>query len=629
MIVRMAKVEIAGPQALLTPVLSLVRDAGLVHLEPRQGRSSQEPDRLRRQLLPPEQLFEALFLEDLAGRIQALFALLPAVPVRQSLLSPQPILATLSRSVDRHLATAQELARRQEATAQESAELERHGQFLEAVADMLAGLPEAPDLEIMGLVLRDERAAAILRRELERLTGGAFTLAVRRAAGGILVGLLVLGKKTPFGLDRELTGQGVAPYALPPALQGLPLAAALPALRERLAALARTREGLDRQAVLLAQRWGPIYRQTASWIRSRLGLLAASAAVFSSQLCFFLYGWMPAGRLADLRALLEARFGGQILVSELAVADQDLDEVPVLLENPAYFRPFQLLTRLLPLPSYASFDPTPFVGLFFPLFFGMILGDVGYGVIFAGVAAGLVWRGRTGSLRDAGRILGVAAAYAILFGLAYGELLGDLGHRLFGLVPFLVERQTAILPMLLFAVAVGCMHILCGLALSAIAAVRRRTGRKAVADLVTIGLIAALAALILSGLGLYPQILARPALALALLLAPLLLWSGGLLAPLELLKTVGHIISYARIMAIGLTSALLATVANQMAGLTGDLVLGVVAASLLHLVNLFLGLFSPTIHSLRLHYVEFFDKFLHTGGRRYEPLQADHHPPGP
>jgi V/A-type H+-transporting ATPase subunit I len=76
-------------------------------------------------------------------------------------------------------------------------------------------------------------------------------------------------------------------------------------------------------------------------------------------------------------------------------------------------------------------------------------------------------------------------------------------------------------------------------------------------------------------------------------------------------------------MAIGLTSVLLAFVANRLAGMTGDIVIGIVVAGLIHLLNIIIGVFSPTIHSLRLHYVEFFSKFIETGGRKFEPLKKE------
>jgi len=87
------------------------------------------------------------------------------------------------------------------------------------------------------------------------------------------------------------------------------------------------------------------------------------------------------------------------------------------------------------------------------------------------------------------------------------------------------------------------------------------------------------------------------------------------------MKTIGNIISYARIMAIGTASVVLAMVANRMVELTDNLALGIVVASIIHLLNAVLAVFSPAIHSIRLHYVEFFSKFYQTGGRRYEPFR--------
>ena len=176
------------------------------------------------------------------------------------------------------------------------------------------------------------------------------------------------------------------------------------------------------------------------------------------------------------------------------------------------------------------------------------------------------------------------------------------------------------MPMLIFSLALGASHVLLGLLLGLITALKRHQRGEAMVRIITIALIVCLAGLIFSYLAPSSWLLTKPILMLTGVLLPLLLLSGGFLAPLELIKTFGNIVSYARIMAIGLSSAILANTANQLAGASGDLVLGALGGIMLHVVAIILGLFSPAIHALRLHFVEFFSKFVESGGRRFNPL---------
>ena len=174
------------------------------------------------------------------------------------------------------------------------------------------------------------------------------------------------------------------------------------------------------------------------------------------------------------------------------------------------------------------------------------------------------------------------------------------------------------MPFLGLAVSIGLVHLVLGLVTAAVA--RRRHPREAagrgLAALMLVLVGVTLAAL----LELLPAVLFTPALVVLLVALPVLVVLEGGTALLELITTLGHVLSYARVMALGTASVMMAMVANQMVGAFGGAVIGVLFALVFHLVNFAIAMFSPTIHVLRLHYVEFFGTFFDPGGDPYRPL---------
>ncbi|HSQ78564.1 MAG TPA: V-type ATPase 116kDa subunit family protein, partial [Nitrospirota bacterium] len=504
----------------------------------------------------------------------------------------------------------------------EKKELDQYAVFLGTLASLVDSTKETPDLDFIGLTIREPDMVERLREAISRITDWKFELLTETAEDGTLVGLITVEKELSEKVKKSLSDEHVPELIFPAAFSALSFSEKGAYVKKRSVEVSRELSQIDRSLSELAQRWVPIYESVREWIDDRLSLLSATAATFETRMCFFINGWMPAGDVEKLRKRVFESFGTNVMLVEKEMREHDLERVPIILKNPPYFRPYELFTSLLPLPAYTSYDPTPFIGIFFPIFFGMILGDAGYGLLLAAVSLVLVKKNRgEGLVRNGAKILMVASLYSIFFGILFGEFFGDLPERFFHLKPLCVERREAVVPMIFFALAVGVAHIFLGLILGAITGFKKKEKKEAVYKLLSIVIILCLITVLASFFGIFPTVLARPVIIAILLVTPLLFFTGGVLAPLELLKSIGNIISYVRIMAIGLTSVLLAFVANNLGGLTGDIVTGVAVAGLIHLLNIILGVFSPTIHSLRLHYVEFFSKFIEHGGRRFEPLK--------
>jgi len=625
MIVRMSKLEIAGPKELLLDVLEVIREQGAFQPEV-ETNGFVQPERrgdVHALILDEQTEAERLFLEDLQRLITGIISLLPPLQTRESSLDPLPVLDTIRVGAEKHLVMCRELAERRKAIQREWEELKSYAVLLGTIGELVEDDGARSGLEFIGITLRDPAFVESLRELLARLCDNEFTLSTTLAADGTLVGLIAALPSRSAHIKKALNDQQLPELPFPPSLRDLPLQVRIRRVRERITDAERGRAEAGAELEGFAHRWLAIYRRIDQWLTERLALLSAASVVQETGMCFVILGWAMADSRDALAGRLAERFGGRVALAELQIMEQDLQRVPVALRNPPYFRPFELFTRLLPLPLYSSWDPTPFIGIFFPLFFGMMLGDAGHGLVVV-VASLLVLRCRpAGMLADAARVLLISASYAILFGILFGEFFGEAGGRLLQLTPLLPERSHAVMPLLIFSLALGIAHVVLGLVIGLVTALQRHRGREASGRIASIGLIVCLAALTVSLFRPSPWLPGKPLLVASGLLIPLLLLSGGLLAPLELVKQIGNIISYARIMAIGLSSALLANAANQLAGLSGDLILGALMAVVLHALAVILGVFAPTIHALRLHFVEFFSKFIEHGGRRFEPLHKN------
>jgi len=617
-ILRMSRARVLGPRAALPRTLEVLQDLGFLHLSAPASAPALAPGSLSPRELRLERQLRRM-LDDVETALAQLGGKEPAPGPSPP---PAPPWTAWARSARRTRHEADRLRERTQALNEERALLAKYQEVMTAFGGLFQrGV--APGVRAYLVVLRSGQGANLekLRALLDVALRKDYELRSHPLAGGELVLLLLVPVGTAAHVERLLAESAVEQVPLPRGYEGQSLTDAVPRMVQRLHAIPGELAELDALRARMSERAAGLALARAV-IQDRLARLDGLRLAASSAHAFVLEGWIPTTNLPDLVGRLAERVGPEVAVEEVA-AEQWTAEAPVVLQNPRLFRPFQLLVGMLPLPRYGTIDPTPFVAIFFPLFFGLMVGDVGYGLLLFGTGLVLRWRSIPASrLRAVSEIAIGCALFTVIFGVLFGEFFGDLGRRWFGMRPLVLDREEPrdIVSFLGLCVALGLVHVVLGLALGVASAFRGHR-RQAVGRGLSAVMILLIAAALLAVLKVLPHALLTPLVVALLVLFPLLVVAEGLVAPVELLSTVGNILSYARIMALGTASVMLAVVANRLAGAAGSLVVGIVFGLLFHLVNFLLALFSPTIHGLRLHYVEFFGRFYSPGGVQYRPFR--------
>ena len=621
MIIAMAKVRVVGPHSMLNATLSILQDFGEIHLDKPEDVGGLLP----RSSTPREERRRAQ-LERIVGRLDEITSHLD--PKKRLSLPSQPAQgrhdftrwARLARDVSGEL---QRLAAKRRSLKEESALLKQYEPVLEIFRSLAGKVSYRMDQSRAFVFLlkgHQVKVAEDLRRRFEAEIGPAITLSYKPTSGGDTVALLVAPRDQGERIDELLAHATIRQLTVPSEYAGHDLVETLPMMRERIGTIVRDVEKLERERIEILNRHGGECLLASQALHDYLIAWNATALSGSTDMVFVLEGWLPERSVPQLASLLEVHLGSAIVMERIAGEEWTGEDVPVVLSNPRLFKPFEIITGLLPLPVYGSIDPTPFVAVLFPMFFGIILGDVGYGAVLGIVAAILhITSERETAKRAVSEVAGACSLFTIVFGVLYGEWFGDLGRRLLGFESLIFNREEATLPFLMLAIALGFVHVTMGFLLNL--ASRTKGARKLVGSAMAAAMVVLVAAVLMAAFGVLPSRFFTPGVVVLLLLFPVLVAVEGIIAPIEILSALSNVLSYARIMALGTASVMMATVANRMVGAVGSLAVGMVFALLFHLVNFVIGVFSPTVHVLRLHYVEFFGKFYSPGGVAYQPFR--------
>lgn len=342
---------------------------------------------------------------------------------------------------------------------------------------------------------------------------------------------------------------------------------------------------------------------------------------------FVLHGWIPEKYTDDLIKLMDG------ITDRYTVQfddPTDEDDIPVLLDNPAVVRPFEMITEQYSLPNPRSIDPNLIMAPFFVIFFGMMITDAGYGLIMAIATAFILYKYRLGGgIKKMMGLMFLGGISAFIWGGIFGGWFGDL----IKLKAWWFNPLEEPLKMLIFCLILGVIQLYTGFILQAYKSIRAGNYLDAFYD-------QGLWLMLLTGL----MFLALPSLAvvgkyMAIIgAAGTVLFSArseknifkrlisGVLSLYNVTGFLGDVLSYSRLFALGLATGVIGAVFNAMGLMMSGSIIGkiimVIFLIIGHTFNLALGILGAYVHSSRLQYVEFFGKFFEGEGKPFNPLRV-------
>lgn len=363
-----------------------------------------------------------------------------------------------------------------------------------------------------------------------------------------------------------------------------------------------------------------VFENLYDYYLSQKDLKLIQRRVVTTQNTFYLEGWMPEG------CVLKNNNEYIIKVRD----EQENEDVPIFVQNNNIVQPFQSITNMYSVPNKKELDPNPVMAFFYILFFGLMLSDAGYGLLLT-LGCFFVIKKKKYAKGEGNliKLLAYSGISATIWGLFFGSFFGNL-------LPLkaVIDPLTDVMPLMGLSLLLGIIHIYMGMFMKAVMLIKDKKIFDAICDilfwyLLLTGVFLLVVPIVAGDIGIWSQI--GKYLAIAGLIGVLLTggrkekniikkFTKGLSSLYGITSYFSDVLSYSRLMALCLSTGVIAQVVNLLGAMVGPIP-AVIVGIIGHGFNLANSALGSYVHTSRLQYVEFFGKFYEGGGKEFKPFK--------